>query len=60
MSTFRKCFDCILLRNKAEQLKLFAIENDDFYLYIQTYQGHVDNQFWDTIFDLKHTNEDFK
>ena len=61
--------DWILLHEKANQLKLFTIENDDFYGYIdgvlpileqfiQTYQGNVDNQFWDTIFDLQHTTDE--
>lgn len=61
--------DWILLYEKTNQLKLFTLKNDDFYLYIngilpildqfiQTYQGNVDNQFWDTIFDLKHTKDE--
>jgi hypothetical protein len=61
--------DWILLREKANQLRLYTIENDDFFGYIngilpileefiQTYQGNVNNQFWDTIFDLKHTRDE--
>jgi hypothetical protein len=63
--------DWILLHDKANQLKLFTIEMDDFFVYINgilpildqficTYQGNVNNQFWDRIFDLKHTNDDSK
>ena len=61
--------DWILLRDKTNQLRLFTIENDEFFVYIngilpiidefiQTYQGNVNNQFWDTIFDLKHTKDE--
>lgn len=61
--------DWILLRDKTYQLQLFTLKNDDFYMYIngilpileqfiQTYQGNVNNQFWDTIFDLKHTKDE--
>jgi hypothetical protein len=63
--------DWILLREKANQLQLFTLENDDFFIYIngilpildqfiQTYKGNVNNQFWDTIFDLKHTKDESK
>jgi hypothetical protein len=63
--------DWILLREKTNQLRLYTLENDDFYVYIngilpildqfiQTYQGNVNNQFWDTIFDLKHTKDESK
>jgi len=58
----------MLLREKTNQLQLFTLENDDFYIYIngilpildqfiQTYKGNENNQFWDTIFDLKHTKD---
>ncbi|CAF1573212.1 unnamed protein product [Adineta steineri] len=61
--------DWILLREKTSQLKFYTIENDDFFVYIngilpildefiQTYQGNVNNQFWDTIFDIKHTKDE--
>lgn len=61
--------DWILLRDKTNQLRLFTIENDEFFVYIngilpiidefiQTYQGNVNNQFWDTIFDLEHTKDE--
>ena len=60
--------DWILLHQKTEQLKHWTKPNDDFSIYIegllpilqqfiQTYQGHVDHSFWDTIFDLDHTND---
>jgi hypothetical protein len=63
--------DWILLRDKAYQLRLFDTEKDDFFLYIngilpildqfiQTYKGNVNNQFWDTIFDFKHTKDESK
>ncbi len=63
--------DWILLREKVNQLQLFTLENDDFFIYIngilpildqfiQTYKGNVNNQFWDTIFDLKHTKDESK
>jgi hypothetical protein len=63
--------DWILLREKTNQLKLFTVEMDDFFVYINgilpildqfisTYQGNVNNQFWDRIFDLKHANDDSK
>ena len=61
--------DWILLHEKTNQLRLFTLKNDDFYVYIngilpildqfiQTYKGNVNNQFWDTIFDLKHTKDE--
>ena len=60
--------DWQLVRDKASQLKKFTIEKDDFFAYlegilpileqlIRTYQGDVDNAFWDTIFDLDHAND---
>lgn len=63
--------DWILVREKAKQLKLFTGEEDDFYRYIdgilpildefiRTYQGQVNNQFWDAIFELNHPNDDSK
>jgi len=63
--------DWILLREKANQLQLFTLENDEFFVYIngilpildqfiQTYKGNVNKQFWDTIFDLKHTIDESK
>ena len=60
--------DWQLLRDKADQLRTYAIETDDFFAYlegilpileqfIRTYRGDVDNAFWDTIFDLNHAND---
>ena len=60
--------DWKLLREKANQLQSFTMPGDQFSTYITgilpildqfiaTYQGKVDNQFWDTIFDLKHVND---
>lgn len=57
--------DWMLLRRKTEQLQNFTIGRDAFFTYVQgvlpildqfidTYQGKVDNQFWDTIFDVTH------
>ncbi|UJR37591.1 hypothetical protein I4U23_030289 [Adineta vaga] len=61
--------DWILLRDKTDQLRLFNKDHEEFRDYIQgilpifdqfiqTYQGHVDNQFWDTIFDLNHIKDE--
>jgi len=63
--------DWILLYDKVKQLRSWTIENDDFYEYIngilpildefiQTYDGNVNNHFWDTIFDLEHTKDESK
>jgi hypothetical protein len=57
--------DWLLLRQKTEQLQAFTTTGDAFYTYVQgilpildqfiaTYQGKVDNQFWDQIFDVSH------
>jgi hypothetical protein len=60
--------DWQLLRQKTEQLKNFIIPikfryNFGSYIdgllpildqFIQTYQGNVDNQFWNTVMDVKH------
>ncbi|CAF1635352.1 unnamed protein product [Rotaria magnacalcarata] len=57
--------DWLLLRRKTEQLQSFTTPQDDFYTYIDgvlpvldqlisTYQGKVDNTFWDKIFDIEH------
>jgi hypothetical protein len=62
--------DWKLLREKTEQLKSFAIPSKygngfDTYIdgilsildqFIQTYQGNVDHQFWNTIMDIKHVS----
>ncbi|CAF0745870.1 unnamed protein product [Adineta steineri] len=59
--------DWKLLQEKTRQLQSFSTPEDEFATYItgllpilnqciQTYEGKVDNQFWDTIFDLKHRN----
>lgn len=64
-----KLDDWILLREKADQLQRWTRKDDDFFVYIQgilpildqfvqTYQGNVDNSFWDTIFDLQHTRDE--
>ena len=63
--------DWLLLKKKANDLQSFTKKNDDFYEYIQgilpileqfiqTFKGNVNNQFWDTIFDLKHTKDQSK
>ncbi len=60
--------DWKLLRQKREQLKNFTISSGrqssfDTYIdgllplldqFIQTYQGNVDEHFWNTIMDIKH------
>jgi hypothetical protein len=57
--------DWKLLHEKTSQLQSFTTPRDKLSTYItgllpildhfiETYQGKVDNQFWDTIFDLKH------
>ena len=57
--------DWLSLREKTKQLQSFTTPNDDFSTYIDgvlpildqfinTYQGKVDNQFWDKIFDVEH------
>ncbi|CAF3915086.1 unnamed protein product [Rotaria sordida] len=58
--------DWKLLRHKTEQLQNFTTSrNDSFATYIQgllpiidkfieTYQGNVDNKFWNKIMDIKH------
>ena len=60
--------DWKLLREKVNQLQSFSMPKNGFSTYITgllpileqfivTYQGKVDNQFWDTIFDLEHVND---
>ncbi|UJR17135.1 hypothetical protein I4U23_004031 [Adineta vaga] len=57
--------DWTLLRDKTEQLQRFTTPDDEFSTYIrcvlpildqfiQTYQGKVDNTFWDKIFNIEH------
>jgi hypothetical protein len=60
--------DWKLLRQKTTQLKSFAVPSRygngfDTYIdgilpildqFIQTYQGNVDHQFWNTVMDIKH------
>ena len=57
--------DWLLLQEKTKQLKTFTMLNDEFSTYIdgllpilnefiKTYQGKVDNQFWDKIFNVEH------
>ncbi|CAF1260523.1 unnamed protein product, partial [Adineta steineri] len=57
--------DWLLLRQKTTQLQAFTTPNDEFSSYIQgllpvlnqfidTYQGKVDNEFWDKIFNIEH------
>jgi hypothetical protein len=57
--------DWLLLRRKTEQLQGFTTPKDDFSIYVEgllpvldqfisTYQGKVDNQFWDKIFNVEH------
>ena len=57
--------DWSLLRNKTKQLQGFTMPNDEFWTYvdgllpvldqfINTYQGKVDNKFWDKIFNVEH------
>jgi hypothetical protein len=57
--------DWLLLRDKIKQLQGFTKRNDEFSTYvdgllpvidefISTYQGKVNNTFWDKIFDVKH------
>ncbi|CAF4013388.1 unnamed protein product [Adineta steineri] len=58
--------DWKLLRQKTEQLQMFSTStNDSFGSYIkgllpiidqfiQTYQGQVDNKFWNKVMDIKH------
>jgi hypothetical protein len=57
--------DWLLLRKKAAQLQSFTTPKDDFSTYVEgllpvldqfisTYQGKVDNRFWDKIFNIEH------
>ena len=58
--------DWNLLRNKAAQLKNFTQSNQDNFSsyidgllpiidqFIQTYQGNIDNQFWNKVMDIEH------
>ncbi|CAF3104099.1 unnamed protein product, partial [Rotaria sp. Silwood2] len=59
--------DWKILREKTEQLKSFTLSGDEdlfsSYIngilpildqFIETYKGNVDNQFWDSIFNLEH------
>jgi hypothetical protein len=57
--------DWLLLRQKTAQLQVFTKPKDDFSTYvdgllpvldqfISTYQGKVDNKFWDKIFNVEH------
>jgi hypothetical protein len=57
--------DWLLLRDKTQQLQGFTTLKDDFSTYVEgvlpvldqfinTYQGKVDNQFWDKIFNIEH------
>ena len=57
--------DWLLLQEKTKQLKSFTILNDEFSTYIDgllpvldqfisTYQGKVDNKFWDKVFNIEH------
>jgi hypothetical protein len=62
--------DWKLLRQKTEELKSFAIPSKyrngfDTYIdgllpildqFIETYQGNVDHQFWNTVMDIKHVS----
>ena len=59
--------DWILLRDKIIRLQQWTRKDDDFFLYIdglkpilnefiETYQGNVNQLFWDRIFDLDHQN----
>lgn len=63
--------DWILLRQTTEQFKLWTKADDDFSVYIdgvlpilqqfiRTYQGDVDQDFWDRIFDLEHHHDESK
>ena len=62
--------DWNLLRSKTAQLKNFTQPNrdDSFSSYIdgllpildqfiQTYQGNVDNQFWNKVMDMEHVGD---
>ncbi|CAF3426227.1 unnamed protein product [Rotaria socialis] len=57
--------DWLLLRDKTKQLQSFTMHNDEFSTYVEgllpvfnqfisTYQGNVDNKFWDKIFNVEH------
>ena len=57
--------DWLLLQEKTKKLKGFTMLGDDFSTYvdgllpvfnqfIDTYQGKVDNKFWDKIFNVEH------
>lgn len=59
--------DWMQLLDKAKQLRSFNPDGDCFFEYmtgvlpileqfVHTYEGKVDNQFWDSVFDLQHTN----
>jgi hypothetical protein len=58
--------DWKLLRNKSEQLKKFTMSDPNSFesyingllpvidQFIQTYQGKVDNEFWNKVMDIEH------
>ena len=61
--------DWNLLRHKAAQLKNFTQPNRDSFSgyidgllpildqFIQTYQGNVDNEFWNKVMDIEHVGD---
>ena len=60
--------DWLLLREKAKQLQGLTMHKDEFSTYVKgllpvldqfinTYQGKVDNKFWDKIFNVEHVGQ---